>query len=171
MKWYTDRAEEWERTKPVYSVCGDDCAVCPRYQAKTEEELHATAVFWRKAGWRDRVVSNDEIRCGGCGSRGKCVFMILPCVRRHGVSACRACPEYPCEKTADLLRRSAEKERQCRAACESETEFALLRRAFYEKEKNLETGLCALPAGTDAETPPESSFIRADSAREREPRP
>ena len=72
MKWYRDRLKELESAEPVISVCGDDCAVCPRYLARTGEELHETAVFWYRAGWRDHVVSNDEIRCTGCGCRPIC---------------------------------------------------------------------------------------------------
>ncbi len=45
MKWYKDRLESLRDAEPVYSVCGYDCAVCPRYLARTEEELHETAVF------------------------------------------------------------------------------------------------------------------------------
>lgn len=56
MKWYMDRIPELEKAVPIISVCGDDCAVCPRYLAQTEEELHETAIFWNKAGWRDRRV-------------------------------------------------------------------------------------------------------------------
>ena len=43
MKWYEDRIPELEKAPPVISVCGDDCGVCPRYLARTEEELHETA--------------------------------------------------------------------------------------------------------------------------------
>jgi len=142
MRWYRQRLKELEQAAPVYSVCGDDCAVCPRYLARTEEELHETAVFWYRAGWRERIVANAEIRCAGCGSRGTCSFMLLPCVRDHQVDACRECPAYACEKIEDMLRRSTEKEAQCNAACESEEEFAMLRRAFYEKEKNLRDKPC-----------------------------
>ena len=149
MKWYADRLQALAETPPVYSVCGDDCAVCPRYLAETEDELRQTAEFWAKAGWRDRVVSNDEIRCGGCGSRGTCAFMLLPCLKSHQVKSCRECPEFACEKIADMLRRSAEKERQCRAACESEAEFAMLRRAFYAKEDNLREKPCCIRKQTD----------------------
>ena len=144
MKWYADRLQELAETPPVYSVCGDDCAVCPRYLAETEDELRQTAEFWAKAGWRDRVVSNDEIRCCGCGSRGACSFMLLPCLKSHQVKACRECPEFTCDKIADMLRRSAEKERQCRAACENEAEFAMLLRAFYAKEGNLREKPCRI---------------------------
>ena len=137
MKWYQARLKELEKAEPIYSVCGDDCAVCPRYLARTEEELHETAEFWHRVGWRDRVVSCEEIRCTGCGSRPTCSFMLLPCVREHGVAKCSACGEYPCGKVERVLALSDEKKQQCRRACESDEEFAMLVRAFYEKEKHL----------------------------------
>ena len=144
MNWYQERLESPRDAAPVYSVCGDDCAVCPRFLARTEEELHGTAVFWHCAGWRDHVVSHDEIRCTGCGSRGVCSFMLLPCLREHRVDACRDCPEYSCEKIADMLRRSEEKKAQCAAACGSPEEFSMLCRAFYQKEANLRDKPCTV---------------------------
>ena len=144
MKWYQEKLEALRDAAPVYSVCGDDCAVFPRFLARTEEELHGTAVFWHRAGWRDHVVANEEIRCRGCGSRGVCSFMLLPCLRDHGVNACRECPEYFCGKIADMLRRSEDKKAQCAAACESPEEFSMLCRAFYQKEANLRDRDCSI---------------------------
>lgn len=138
MQWYVERLDALSKAMPLYSVCGDDCAVCPRYLAKTEEELHQTAVFWYRVGWRDRVVSNEEIRCRGCGSRKTCAFMLLPCALERGLSGCMECSERPCGKIAAMLKKSAEKEGQCRRACENDAMFAMLKRAFYEKEKNLQ---------------------------------
>lgn len=150
MKWYIDRLAELETAAPIYSVCGDDCAVCPRYLARTEEELRETAIFWAKAGWRDHVVSSEEIRCKGCGTRGACSFMLLPCVRAHQVDACRACAENPCGKIHDMLARSAQKKEQCRDACENDAEFRMLCRAFYEKETNLRDKPCRVqPVGRE----------------------
>ena len=45
MKWYADRLRVLDDIEPVISICGDDCAVCPRFLARTEEELHETAPF------------------------------------------------------------------------------------------------------------------------------
>lgn len=142
MKWYIDRLDELEKKTPIYSVCGDDCAVCPRYLARTEEELRQTAEFWYQAGWRDHVVSNEEIRCAGCGSRGACSFMILPCTREHGVSACRDCAAFECDRVRDTYARSETKKRQCEQACDTPEEFRMLCRAFYEKEKNMRGWAC-----------------------------
>jgi len=138
MQWYIDRLDELACAQPVYSVCGDDCAVCPRFLAKTDEELHQTAVFWHQVGWRDHVVSNEEIRCKGCGSRAACAFMLLPCLRERGLEHCVDCDKNPCDKIGSMLVRSAEKEAQCRAACRDQRMFSMLKRAFYEKEKNLQ---------------------------------
>jgi len=137
MEWYKDKIKEISMKSPVYSCCGDDCAVCPRYNAETDEELEQTARFWYEVGWRDHVVSNDEIRCQGCGTREKCAFMILPCLKEHAVSKCRECNDYPCGKIEEMLRRSEMKEKECRRCCTDEAEWQLLKRAFYEKEKNL----------------------------------
>ena len=78
---------------------------------------------------------------------------LIPCLREHRVSACRECPEYPCEKIAEMLSRSAEKEKQCRAACENEAEFGMLQRAFYHKEHNLQEKPCRLSSSCDAGDP------------------
>lgn len=136
MKWYQARLNELAKAEPIYSVCGDDCAVCPRYIARTDDELRETAEFWHRAGWRDRVVSNEEIRCAGCGTRQTCSFMLLPCVKEHGVERCSSCGEYPCRKIHKTLASSNIKKEQCRAACASDEEFAMLVRAFYEKERH-----------------------------------
>ncbi len=137
MKWYIEKLEQIRGAEPIISVCGDDCAVCPRFLAETDEELHETAVFWHKIGWRDRVVGNDEIKCTGCGCRSVCSFMLLPCTKEHGVKMCRECSEFVCEKVRKVLASSEEKRKMCEKCCESPEEFQMLVRAFYEKEKNL----------------------------------
>ncbi len=137
MKWYTDKYYDLQNAKPIISLCGDDCAVCPRFLAKTDDELHQTAVFWEKAGWRDRVVSNEEISCTGCASKGVCAFGLLECVKSHGVSRCQQCREFVCEKIKKAMENSDAKKATCKNACESEKEFELFCRSFYEKEKNL----------------------------------
>ena len=137
MKWYIERPERLCDVEPIISVCGDDCAVCPRFLAETDEELHETAVFWYKVGWRDHVVSNDEIRCTGCGCRPECGFMLLPCTKEHRVKMCRECENFECDRVKRVFEASDEKKKMCEKACESPEEFQMFVRAFYEKEKNL----------------------------------
>lgn len=56
------------------TLCGDNCLECPRYNTYTDEELNKVAKLWHKVGWRDRVVSNEEIRCVGCSSDKQCTI-------------------------------------------------------------------------------------------------
>lgn len=140
MKWYTNRKTELQKAAPILSACGDDCAVCPRYIARTEEELRETAELWYRLGWRDRVVANDEISCTGCGCRPGCAFGILPCRRAKGVASCRDCGEPRCGLLEDMPGKAAATQERLRAVCGDGELFGLLRRAFCEKEKNLGIG-------------------------------
>lgn len=47
------------------TLCGDNCIECPRYNAHSEEELRNVAELWYRMGWRDHIVSNEEIKCEG----------------------------------------------------------------------------------------------------------
>ena len=44
--------------------CGNDCNECPRYiatQSGDKEQLKEVAVLWRRVGYRDKIVSQEEI--------------------------------------------------------------------------------------------------------------
>lgn len=137
MKWYSEKISELENIAPIFSVCGDDCAVCPRYLAQTNDELKETAEFWYRVGWRDHIVSNEEIRCLGCGTREGCSFNLLPCTNEHNVKRCKECNEFECDKVRRTYEGSEKKREQCKKACESPEEYKMLCRAFYEKEVNM----------------------------------
>ena len=42
--------------KEKITLCGDNCIMCPRYNANTNEELKAVAELWYKFGWRNTIV-------------------------------------------------------------------------------------------------------------------
>lgn len=69
----------------IIAACGNDCAVCPRYNVppytKTAEELHHTAELWYKIGYRDHVVTNEE----DCLYRlqGRKLVPLSPCKMRE----------------------------------------------------------------------------------------
>ncbi len=52
------------------SSCGNDCPACPRYAVpryrETEEELRHAAELWMRIGYRDHIVTKEEIACTGC---------------------------------------------------------------------------------------------------------
>lgn len=118
------------------TLCGDNCIYCPRYNARTDDELKHVAELWYKVGWRDSVVSNEEIKCTGCSSHKQCTYQLVECTKEHGVTKCNQCGEFPCEKISDMLKRSEMYQKKCREVCTAE-EYAALEKAFFDKENNL----------------------------------
>jgi len=118
------------------TLCGDNCIYCPRYNAHTDDELKHIAELWYKVGWRDRVVSNEEIKCTGCSSHKQCTYQLVDCTKEHGVTKCNQCGEFPCRKISDMLKRSEAYQKKCREVCTAE-EYAALEKAFFDKENNL----------------------------------
>lgn len=122
--------------KEKITLCGDNCFECPRYNAHTDEELKAVAELWYKVGWKECVVSNEEIACSGCSSHKQCTYQLVECTRERGVYKCNQCNEFPCGKINAMLKRSAEYKKKCEEVC-SEQEYIILEKAFFEKENNL----------------------------------
>lgn len=120
----------------LITLCGDDCLACPRYTSKGHDELQAAARLWHRAGWRERIVSDEEIQCFGCSSHKECTYHLVECVKERGVEKCNQCTAYPCEKIKDMLERTEESKKVCRQKC-SEQEFEILNKAFFNKEINL----------------------------------
>ncbi len=118
------------------TLCGDNCIVCPRYNARSEDELKAVAELWYKVGWRDKIVSNEEIQCTGCSSHKECTYQLVECTKKHHVEKCNQCALFPCEKISNMLRRSNEYQKKCKEICSS-TEYIMLEKAFFDKENNL----------------------------------
>lgn len=118
------------------TLCGDNCLECPRYLAKTDEELEKVAELWYRVGWSSNVLSNDEIKCSGCSSHKQCTYKLVDCIARHNVKKCNQCREYPCDKIESMLQRSKAYQDKCRTVCTKE-EYTMLEKAFFNKEDNL----------------------------------
>lgn len=118
------------------TLCGDNCSACPRFLAQTESERRQVAELWYKIGWRDRIVSDAEIRCTGCSSHKDCTYHLVECTKRHGVKKCSQCTAFPCDTISDMLSRSHASQQKCRDVC-SPKEYAVLENAFFHKEENL----------------------------------
>lgn len=127
--------------KKIIAACGNNCAACPRYIAhpyeKTDEQLHHTAELWMKIGYRDTVVSNEEISCTGCFPENWCRYRVIKCCQDKGIANCAQCPDYPCNNMRECFAVTKSFEPQCRAVCSAE-EYGQLKSAFFEKEKNLQ---------------------------------
>jgi hypothetical protein len=118
------------------TLCGDNCIECPRYNTHTEAELRKVAELWYRVGWRDTVVSNEEIVCEGCSSHKACTYGLIDCTEKHGVEKCNQCKEFPCNKITGMLERSKKYQEKCKEVC-SEEEYDALEKAFFDKESNL----------------------------------
>jgi hypothetical protein len=121
--------------------CGDDCNVCPRYiatQSGDVEQLKKVAVLWYKVGYRDRIVPPEELACSGCFSRTYCDRMyVRECVLKKCVENCGKCENYPCENIVKAFEQTASFAKKIKNKC-SKAEYVRLRKAFFEKKKNLD---------------------------------
>lgn len=128
------------KTKRIIAACGNDCSACPRYVAhpyeKTRDELRHTAELWMRTGYRDHVVAIEEIACTGCKPENRCRYHVVTCCHDKGITSCAACDAYPCAVMEDCFRVTKSFEPTCRQVC-TEQEYNQLRKAFFEKAKNL----------------------------------
>ena len=124
----------------IIAACGNDCSACPRYVShpyeKPEEKLRHTAELWMKIGYRDHVVTNEEIACTGCKAENWCRYHVVKCCEEKGIKTCADCSEIPCETLKECFAVTASFEPKSRLVCTDE-EYERLKRAFFEKEKNL----------------------------------
>lgn len=124
----------------IIAACGNDCSACPRYVAhpyeKTDGELRYTAELWMKIGYRDHLVTNEEISCTGCKPENRCRYHVVRCCKEKGISSCAQCELYPCDNMKKCFEVTKSFEPDCRRAC-TEEEYNQLKKAFFEKELNL----------------------------------
>ena len=125
----------------IAAACGNDCSACPRYVAhpyeKSSEELRHTAELWERIGYRDHVASVEEISCMGYRPSNWCRYGVARCCADRGIETCAECPEYPCVRIRECFEVTRSFEPMCRQACTDE-EYERMRRAFFEKEANLD---------------------------------
>jgi hypothetical protein len=124
----------------ILAPCGNDCSACPRFTATASGDpahLAVVAELWHRLGWRDRVVSKEEISCRGCPPASPCRHDIVACVADRGVPSCAACGgKANCPRLDAALARTELAVDQCHAFVDAETYFAL-DRAFFRKRENL----------------------------------
>lgn len=129
-----------DREKMIIAACGNDCSVCPRYVVppyeKTEEALRRTAELWMKIGYRDHIVTNEEIACSGCKPENWCRYRVVKCCGEKGIKACVECDKYPCDNIKECFSVTKSFEPKCREVC-TDQEYETLKKAFFEKEQNL----------------------------------
>lgn len=126
----------------IIAACGNDCSVCPRYTkgpyTKSDKELESTAKLWLEIGYRDHVVTNEEIACSGCVEDNWCRYQVVKCVNEKHINNCGECVEYPCDNIKECFEVTQSFEPFCKKVCTNE-EYEMLKKAFFEKEENLKS--------------------------------
>lgn len=126
-------------TMPNPAYCGNDCNSCPRYMATISgnaDRLKEVALLWKKVGWRDTVVSPEEMACRGCKTAPWCRYGIRECALDKAIGHCGECGQFPCEKVLKAFEKTVQYEAICKRIC-SEEENRVFYRAFFSKRKNL----------------------------------
>ena len=89
-----------------------------------------------KIGYRDHVVSNEEISCTGCNAENWCRYKVVECCSGKRIATWAECENFPCKSMKECFEVTASFEHGCRQAC-TEDEYEMLKKAFFEKEENL----------------------------------
>ena len=121
----------------IISACGDNCTVCPRFLPKSKAELERTAELWYKIGYRDKILSVEEISCTGCKAENPCRYGIVKCTDAKKLKSCGECGGYPCGKILGAIEGTASFEPKIREVCTAD-EYAVMIKAYFEKQRNLD---------------------------------
>lgn len=123
----------------IIAVCGDVCSECPRYiatKSKQIDELEKVATLWHKLGFRDHVVSMEEIKCAGCKKKPACGYGLTSCEHLNGIENCGECEFFPCSNLESVFMKSDKGDEICRLRCSTE-EYGILKKAFFSKNEIL----------------------------------
>lgn len=122
------------------ALCGNDCAVCPRYtatQSHDDVKLNEIVKLWYKLGWRDKIVSAKEIMCYGCSSSNFCRYGIQNCASEKNVDNCGKCNDYLCKLIYKAFKQTQIYIESVKEKCLDE-EYQCLMNAFFSKKENLD---------------------------------
>jgi hypothetical protein len=125
--------------KSFTALCGDVCSECPRYIATKNNDsgsLQKVAELWFRAGFRDHIVSIDEIRCNGCSKTKECSLHINDCSGLKGKETCGECSSFPCEKIEAVFVKTEYIKDNFSGKCSAE-EYQQLKKAFFSKREVL----------------------------------
>jgi hypothetical protein len=120
-------------------ICGDICSECPRYIATRNNdmvELEKVAELWFRMGFRNSIVSPEELICNGCSKELDCAHKINNCEHLAGKTNCGECDIYPCKRLNVIFEKTDKFAWICRKKC-SDSEYLQLEKAFFNKRKIL----------------------------------
>lgn len=123
------------------AYCGDDCSICPRYNATldgSEEALKKVAELMVRVGWNEEKVKDPEkLKCRGCQDIENCEYGVKECCLERKIVNCGECSDYPCpqiEKAFEITNGYAVKFRDIL----SKEEYKMFHQAYFLKKENLD---------------------------------
>jgi hypothetical protein len=125
----------------MLGICGDNCDLCPRFIATKsgdEKKLNEVAELWMRLGFREVVVSAEEIACHGCSPEIKCAYPLQrKCALDRNLENCGRCEDYPCEMALHAFSFTETSAKSWKDRC-SESEYGSLEEAFLKKKEYLD---------------------------------
>lgn len=121
------------------AFCGDVCPECPRYiatQSNNILEFKKIAELWCRLGFRDKLISPEELKCTGCSKDIDCAHQLNNCEYSNGKSSCGECDLFPCDKINAAFQKTEKIKEICRTKC-TDSEYEILNKAFLMKRQIL----------------------------------
>jgi hypothetical protein len=122
-------------------ICGDNCDVCPRFQATASgsiKRLEEVKSLWVKAGLRDSSFPVSQMQCHGCSAENKCAYPeIMHCAGSRKIQNCGECSEYICDRLKKAFVKTEKWESEIKEKL-SDSDYQLLDRAFGRKREYLD---------------------------------
>lgn len=126
---------------PYIVYCGDDCELCPRYNATQNneiEQLKEAAILWEKIGLHESIFPPNKMLCNGWFSLDYCHYNdIRECAKAKDVSNCGECIKYPCDKISEVFDMTVSYANKCKEMCSSQ-DYKKLHKAFFSKKERLD---------------------------------
>lgn len=120
--------------------CGDNCSKCPRFIATATKDsalLRQLASIWLQAGWRDRLVSPEELTCYGCATALECSNGVRQCAMAHSAEHCGECKNNTdCKIISAVFEKTEQSKKTCYEIFPVEI-FDILDKSFFRKKENL----------------------------------
>jgi hypothetical protein len=122
-------------------VCGDNCDLCPRYNATRSgkiEDLEKLKSFYIKLGLRTGSSPAAELACTGCSPKNRCAYPdLVQCANGKGIKNCGCCDAYPCGKINAVFSKTDSWLDTIKSKCTDE-EYQFLIKAFCKKKYYLD---------------------------------
>lgn len=121
------------------SICGDNCAACPRYIAthnNDDNQLHEYAQMQLNLGIVDKLPDIQDLKCHGCRTNQHCTYGLNQCQHAQNIHNCGECTSYPCSGINSVFTKTDELKPVFKNKL-SEQKYKQIEQAFLLKRETL----------------------------------